>query len=118
MDCSTEPHNIIIDVHVNEETLESSQSELRAGLMATPRRLPTKYLYDDRGSEIFEAICELPEYYQTAHRTPTPHKLRRPNREFDQSRRTRRTGVWRCHKNTCITRCNGQDQPITILRTL
>ena len=65
MDCSTEPHNIIVDVHVTGETPEDARAELRAGLLATPRTLPTKYLYDDRGSELFEGICELPEYYQT-----------------------------------------------------
>ena len=65
MDCITEPHNIIIDVHVNGETPEHVQSDLRAGLLSTPRTLPTKYIYDDRGSELFEQICKLPEYYQT-----------------------------------------------------
>ena len=65
MDCITETHNIIIDVHVNGETPENVQSDLRAGLLSTPRTLPTKYIYDDRGSELFEQICELPEYYQT-----------------------------------------------------
>ncbi len=65
MDCLTDSQKIIVDVHVNGETPASVQSELRNGLMATPRTLPTKYLYDDRGSELFEAICELPEYYQT-----------------------------------------------------
>ncbi|WP_454063467.1 L-histidine N(alpha)-methyltransferase [Candidatus Nitrospira salsa] len=65
MDCTTESQNIIIDVHVSDETPTNVQLELRKGLESTPRRLPTKYLYDDRGSELFEAICELPEYYQT-----------------------------------------------------
>jgi dimethylhistidine N-methyltransferase len=36
-----------------------------AGLSSTPRWLPTSYLYDERGSELFEKICELPEYYLT-----------------------------------------------------
>lgn len=35
------------------------------GLRATPKRLPPKYFYDDRGSELFERICETDEYYQT-----------------------------------------------------
>ncbi|MGB0910647.1 MAG: L-histidine N(alpha)-methyltransferase [Nitrospirales bacterium] len=65
MDCTTKPQNIIIDVHVNGETEESARAELRAGLGSPPRTLPTKYIYDDRGSELFEQICELPEYYQT-----------------------------------------------------
>jgi dimethylhistidine N-methyltransferase len=36
-----------------------------AGLSAAPKSLPPKYFYDARGSELFEAICELPEYYLT-----------------------------------------------------
>jgi L-histidine N-alpha-methyltransferase len=36
-----------------------------AGLTADPRSLPCRYLYDQRGSELFEKICELPEYYLT-----------------------------------------------------
>ena len=38
---------------------------IRAGLTATPRRIASKYFYDDRGSELFERITELPEYYPT-----------------------------------------------------
>jgi len=42
--------------------------ELRAvrdGLLRSPRETDPKYFYDDRGSELFELICELPEYYPT-----------------------------------------------------
>lgn len=35
------------------------------GLTQTPKTLPPKYFYDARGSELFEQICELPEYYPT-----------------------------------------------------
>ncbi|MHC4416153.1 MAG: L-histidine N(alpha)-methyltransferase [Planctomycetota bacterium] len=35
------------------------------GLTGTPKRLPSKYLYDRRGSELFDRICELEEYYLT-----------------------------------------------------
>ncbi|HKT53992.1 MAG TPA: ergothioneine biosynthesis protein EgtB [Caulobacteraceae bacterium] len=35
------------------------------GLSASPKTLPSKYLYDERGSALFEAICQLPEYYPT-----------------------------------------------------
>jgi L-histidine N-alpha-methyltransferase len=40
-------------------------AEIRAGLAGWPRSLPTRYLYDDRGSALFEAITRVPEYYQT-----------------------------------------------------
>lgn len=35
------------------------------GLTATPKTLPPKYFYDAYGSELFEQICLLPEYYLT-----------------------------------------------------
>ncbi|HEX7324443.1 MAG TPA: L-histidine N(alpha)-methyltransferase [Rhodanobacteraceae bacterium] len=35
------------------------------GLSATPKRLPSKYFYDARGSALFEQICAQPEYYLT-----------------------------------------------------
>ncbi len=35
------------------------------GLSTTPKTLPARYFYDDRGSDLFEAICKLPEYYPT-----------------------------------------------------
>jgi L-histidine N-alpha-methyltransferase len=40
-------------------------SEVRDGLSRTPRELPPKYFYDERGSELFEEITRLPEYYLT-----------------------------------------------------
>lgn len=36
-----------------------------AGLASTPKRLAPKYFYDRAGSLLFDAICELPEYYVT-----------------------------------------------------
>ncbi|RMH37448.1 MAG: L-histidine N(alpha)-methyltransferase [Nitrospirae bacterium] len=56
---------IQIDVHTDAADLDAMRSELRAGLLSTPRTIPTKYLYDDEGSALFERISELPEYYQT-----------------------------------------------------
>lgn len=36
-----------------------------AGLTASPKQLPSKYLYDERGSQLFDEICLLEEYYPT-----------------------------------------------------
>lgn len=45
---------------------KSTMAELVAdGLSRTPKRLPPVLFYDARGSELFEAICALPEYYVT-----------------------------------------------------
>ncbi len=35
------------------------------GLSGSPRTLDSRYLYDTRGSELFDAICQQPEYYLT-----------------------------------------------------
>jgi len=39
--------------------------DMIAGLRMSPKSLPSKYFYDDEGSRLFDAICELPEYYPT-----------------------------------------------------
>ncbi|MBR8836959.1 MAG: L-histidine N(alpha)-methyltransferase [Stigonema ocellatum SAG 48.90 = DSM 106950] len=39
------------------------------GLTQTAKSLPARYFYDDRGSKLFEQICELPEYYLTRSET-------------------------------------------------
>jgi L-histidine Nalpha-methyltransferase len=39
--------------------------DVRRGLTAATKTLPPKYFYDDMGSQLFEAICLLPEYYLT-----------------------------------------------------
>ncbi|MEO5624616.1 MAG: L-histidine N(alpha)-methyltransferase [Dokdonella sp.] len=39
--------------------------DARRGLHLHPKRLPSKYFYDARGSQLFEDICEQPEYYLT-----------------------------------------------------
>lgn len=43
----------------------SLRADVRAGLTATPKTLPPKWFYDKLGSELFERITELPEYYPT-----------------------------------------------------
>lgn len=44
---------------------EEFRRDVLAGLSRSPRALPAKYLYDARGSALFDEICELPEYYLT-----------------------------------------------------
>jgi dimethylhistidine N-methyltransferase len=49
--------------------LEAAKSdflrETIAGLSSNPRMLPCKFFYDERGAQLFQKICELPEYYIT-----------------------------------------------------
>jgi dimethylhistidine N-methyltransferase len=49
----------------SREALSPFAADVLEGLSATPKRIPAKYFYDARGSELFERITELPEYYLT-----------------------------------------------------
>ena len=44
---------------------EPRHAEIIEGLSRTPARISPKYFYDERGSKLFEAITQLPEYYPT-----------------------------------------------------
>ena len=44
---------------------EAFRADALAGLSAPRKTLPSRWLYDDRGSELFEEITRLPEYYPT-----------------------------------------------------
>ena len=44
---------------------EALRADARAGLTASPKVLPPKWFYDERGSELFEKITHLDEYYPT-----------------------------------------------------
>ena len=56
----------VIDVHLQPGDLrESLEADVLKGLASTPKELPPKWFYDDRGSELFDAITRLPEYYPT-----------------------------------------------------
>ena len=44
---------------------EGFSEEVLAGLALPQKSIPPKYFYDEQGCRLFEAICELPEYYLT-----------------------------------------------------
>jgi L-histidine N-alpha-methyltransferase len=52
----------LTDLHPSTDDIAG---DVLRGLASTPKRLPSKYFYDARGSELFEAITRQPEYYLT-----------------------------------------------------
>ncbi len=54
------PAELAAGRHVRDFALETL-----VGLSQEPKRLPSRYIYDDVGSELFQRICDLPEYYPT-----------------------------------------------------
>ena len=55
-----------IDVHLRPGDIEQAlRVDVSTGLRTMPKLLPPKWFYDDRGSELFDQITRLPEYYLT-----------------------------------------------------
>ncbi|MEU2666273.1 L-histidine N(alpha)-methyltransferase [Micromonospora sp. NBC_01740] len=55
-----------LEIHLEEQDLgRSLREDVRTGLTADEKWLPPKWFYDARGSELFEEITRLPEYYPT-----------------------------------------------------
>jgi L-histidine N-alpha-methyltransferase len=55
----------VIDSHLSGGALDSLADDVRHGLRLPLKEIPPKYFYDERGSELFDRITRLPEYYPT-----------------------------------------------------
>jgi L-histidine N-alpha-methyltransferase len=63
---ASRPSLVRVDVHMGPTDLEDAlRADVRRGLTASPKELPPKWFYDDRGCELFDEITRLPEYYPT-----------------------------------------------------
>jgi len=54
-----------VTLHDYHPPRDAMGEEVLSGLQQRQKTLPCKYFYDERGSALFDAICELPEYYLT-----------------------------------------------------
>jgi L-histidine N-alpha-methyltransferase len=55
-----------VDVRLAPEQLRAAlRADVAVGLTASPKELPPKWFYDERGSDLFDQITRLPEYYPT-----------------------------------------------------
>jgi L-histidine N-alpha-methyltransferase len=62
---SREPRTTV-DVHLGTDDMDKAlRADVEAGLTSTPKELPPKWFYDERGSDLFDQITRLDEYYQT-----------------------------------------------------
>jgi len=60
------PSRVTVDVHIDVSDRDRSlRTDVREGLTSRPKELPPKWFYDDRGSQLFDAITRLDEYYPT-----------------------------------------------------
>ena len=58
-------HRIEIRSHLDSSFRSEIIKDVSTGLNASRKSIPSKYFYDERGSQLFEEICDLPEYYPT-----------------------------------------------------
>ena len=67
MSTETDPAADTVDTRTRHESAAEADhlTELRRALRARPRTIPPRWLYDDRGSELFDKITRLAEYYPT-----------------------------------------------------
>lgn len=57
---------ITVDVLLGENEIDAAlRADVRDGLTSSPKELPPKWFYDDRGCALFDEITRLPEYYPT-----------------------------------------------------
>jgi L-histidine N-alpha-methyltransferase len=64
----------MLDVRTRFQQSEAFEADVVVGLGQTPKTLPSRWLYDDRGSELFEDITKLDEYYPTRTETAIMQK--------------------------------------------
>jgi L-histidine Nalpha-methyltransferase len=57
--------DVVIDRRLGHEAERTLADDVLDGLTRPFKELPPKHLYDARGSELFDRICSLPEYYPT-----------------------------------------------------
>lgn len=62
---TTESPATFVRLRETEDHRAALAADVRAGLTSRPRSLPSKWLYDARGSALFERITRTPEYYLT-----------------------------------------------------
>src|ERR1700741_1474753 len=65
MSAHMETGDIRIESFLSETDERSLANDVLDGLTRPFQEIPAKHFYDARGSELFEQICELPEYYPT-----------------------------------------------------
>jgi len=58
-------HNNLLGIQKYAPEEEDLLAEVLEGLNQSPKKLPSKLFYDQKGSELFDQICDLGEYYLT-----------------------------------------------------
>src|SRR5690606_523986 len=59
------PHPSSAEPDTDARDLDAFRRDVLRGLASSPRCIPSKYFYDERGSQLFVAITETEEYYPT-----------------------------------------------------
>ena len=99
-----DPDRLVSSTESDERSLAN---DVLDGLTRPFKELPPKHFYDARGSELFERICELPEYYPTRTEREILSTARRRDRRRDRRRRARRARIGRGREGANPARRDG-----------
>ena len=99
-------NRVQVDSWLTEDDERSLANDVLDGLTKPFKELAPKHFYDARGSELFERICELPEYYPTRTELADPRRPRRRHRGRHRRRRAGRARAPgpRTRPESCSTR--------------
>ena len=98
---------IRIESWLSEVEDRSLANDVLDGLTKPFKEIPPKHFYDTRGSELFERICALPEYYPTRTERSILASARRGDRRRDRRDRARRAGLRRGRQGADPARRDG-----------
>lgn len=93
-----QPHLRNLHVHQLDSSSQDLTEEILLGLTAPQKQLPPKLFYDERGSQLFEAITRLPEYYPTRTEREIFHQHKRQLQELVEGRILIEPGSGSCDK--------------------
>ncbi|MCG8423332.1 MAG: L-histidine N(alpha)-methyltransferase [Proteobacteria bacterium] len=60
-----DPERFHLTTHLESIPINTLAQDVLSGFAQAPKSIPSKYFYDQRGAELFDAICGTEEYYQT-----------------------------------------------------
>jgi L-histidine N-alpha-methyltransferase len=101
-----EPSQVEIEVHLDPESgLASRPEDVREGLRESPKQIPSKYFYDERGSDLFEEITRLPEYYPTRTELALLHRVAPTIANLTRARVLVELGSGSAKKTDVLIRC-------------
>ena len=108
-----------VDVHLTPDDLHGAlTNDVRRGLTASPKDVPPKWFYDDRGSQLFDEITRLDEYYPTRAERSILDRTRGRDRGGQRCGHAHRAGIGNIGEDAAAARRARADGAAASLRAV